>query len=107
KEMDASIRREVANGVDTDDFIKAVSWSRETEVRKAIRDIFTKTTDIDILLAALPGIEDTDRALIRDRLQAFLDALPADEEGTYGDGYNLLEALVERLGEDAASAFDR
>ena len=46
-------------------------------------------------------------ALIRDRLQAFLDALPAVEEGPYGDGYNLLEALAERLGEAAAPAFDR
>ncbi len=105
--MDAAIRREVANGVCADDFIKAVSWCREPEVRKAIRAIFMKTTDIDILLAALPGIDDTDRALIRDRLQGFLEAVPLDERGAYGDGYNLLEALAERLGEDAAPAFDR
>ena len=107
EEMDAYTRREAANRVRTDDFIEAVSWRREPEVHKAIRDIFTKTTDIDILLAALPGIEDVDRALIRDRLQAFLHAVPAEEEGAYGEGYNLLEALADRLGEDAAPAFDR
>jgi hypothetical protein len=107
KELEAYTRREVANRVRTDDFVKAVSWCRESEVRKAIRDIFTKTTDIDILLAALPGIGDTGRVLIRDRLQTFLDAVPADEGAPYGDGYNLLEALAERLGEDAVPAFDR
>ena len=77
------------------------------QVRNATRDIFTKTTDIDILLAALPGIEDMDRLLIRDRLQAFLDAVPAEEGGAYGDGYNLLESLADRLGGDADPAFDR
>jgi len=107
EESDAYSRREAANRVRTDDFIEAVSWSREPDVRKAIRDIFTKTTDIDILLAALPGIEDTDRVLIHDRLQAFLDAVPANEGGAYGDGYNLLEALTDRLGGDAAPTFDR
>jgi hypothetical protein len=105
--MEAYTRREVANGVRTDDFIKAVSWSREPQIRKAIRDIFTKTTGVDILLAALRGVEDTDRILIRDRIQAFLDAVPAEEGGAYGEGYNLLEALADRLGEDAAPAFDR
>jgi hypothetical protein len=107
EENDADDRREAANRVRTDDFIGAVSWCREPVVRSAIRDIFTKTTDVDILLAALPGIEDAERALIRDRFQAFLDALPADEGAPYGDGYNLLEALAERLGADAAPAFDR
>jgi hypothetical protein len=107
EESDAYDRREAANRVRTDDFIEAVSWCREPVVRWAIRDIFAKTTDVDILLAALPGIEDAERALIRDRFQAFLDALPADEGAPYGDGYNLLEALAERLGADAALAFDR
>jgi hypothetical protein len=107
EEMDAFIRREVANGVRTDNFIKAVSWCREPEVRTAIRAIFKKTTDVDILLAALPGIEDTDRPLIRARLQGFLDAPSVDELGAYGDSYNLLEALAERLGEEAAPAFER
>ena len=65
EEMGAYIRREVANGVRADDFIKAVSWCRESEVRKTIRVIFTTTTDVDILLAALPAIEDEDRAYPR------------------------------------------
>ncbi len=63
EENDADHRREAANRVRTDDFIGAVSWCREPVVRTAIRDIFTKTTDVDILLAALPGIEDAELRL--------------------------------------------
>ncbi len=107
QEMDARTRREAANRVRTDDFIKAVSWCREPKVHEAIGDIFRKTTDIDVLRAALPGIDDADRVLIRDRLQAFLDAVPAVEGGAYGDGYHLLEAFAARLGRDAAPAIDR
>ncbi|HKQ50703.1 MAG TPA: hypothetical protein VJZ71_21725 [Phycisphaerae bacterium] len=105
KELDASIRREVANGVRTDEFIKAVSWCRDSKVREAIRAIFTKTGDIDVLLAALPGIDDTDH--IRDRLQCFLDALPMEEGGAYGDGHDLLVAMAERLGKNAVPTFTR
>jgi len=97
KELDAYVRREVANGLRTDEFVKAVSWCKEPQVREAIRAIFVKTDDIDILLAALPGIEDTDRNLMMNRLQGFLNALPA-EEGISGDGYNLLTAIAGRVG---------
>ncbi len=107
EELDTFVRREVANGVRTDRFIKAVAWCQETKVREAVRAIFTRTDDVDILLAALPAIEDTDRDVIRDRLQIFLNAVPAQEGGAYGDGYNLLVALANRLGKDAAPAFAR
>jgi hypothetical protein len=106
-ENDAWTRREVANAVSTHEFVKAVSWCREPEVHEAIRAIFTRTGDIDILLAALPGIEDRDRTLIAARLGTFLDAVPAQEEGVRGNGYNLLVALAEHFGKDAAPAFAR
>lgn len=105
-ESDHFVRREVANGVRTSDFIKAVSWSREPAVRAAIRDIFARTTDVDILLASLPGGQDFDRKLVGERLSHFLDALPPEEGGAYGDGYNLLVALTEHLGKEAAPMFD-
>ena len=101
------IRREVANGVRTDEFVKAVSWCRAHNVHEAIRAVFTSTTDVAILLAALPGMGDANRDLVRNRLRVFLDALPAEERGAYGDGYNLLVALAERLGKDAVPAFER
>ncbi len=107
QELDAYTRRAVANGVRAEDFLKAVAWCPEPRVRAAVRAVFTRTDDTDILLAALPGLGDADRPLVRDRLRAFLDAVPADEHGAYGDGYRLLVALADRLGEGAAPAFDR
>lgn len=106
EELDAYVRREVANRVRTDEFIEAVSWCREPQIREAIRDIFTKTDDIDVLLAALPGIEDADHILIMERFRTFLDPVPRDEGGAFGDGFNLLVELAERLGKDAAPAFE-
>jgi hypothetical protein len=103
-ELDAFIKREVANGVGTDDFIEAVSWCKTPQVATAIQEIFTKTDDIDNLLAALPGIED--KPLIKARLDKFLEALPAGE-GEYGDGYNLLVALATRLGKDSFPSFKK
>lgn len=104
KELDAFRHREVANGVRADEFIEAVSWCPEPKVHESIRGIFTRTDEIDSLLAALPGVDDA--KLLRDRLPAFLKALPADEHGAYGDGYNLLVALAKRTGSDAAPIFD-
>ena len=100
-----SIKREVSNGVRTEDFIKAVSWSDAPAVRKEILNIFNKTTDTDLLLAALPGIDSSKTNLIRTRLEGFIDQLPADEEGPYGNGYNLLLALGQKLGDQAKPIF--
>jgi hypothetical protein len=58
--------RNACSPVRTKDFIKAVSKSREPKAQKAIRAIFTKTTDVDLLLAALPAYRNrADRSLIR------------------------------------------
>jgi hypothetical protein len=48
------IRREVRNGVDTADFIRAVQWSKEAAVQDALRDIAKRTNDPQII-AALRG----------------------------------------------------
>jgi hypothetical protein len=104
---DDFMRREVANGCRAREFIKAVSCCREPAIRQEIKSIFSKTTDVQILLAALPGIDDADRPLIRDRLGAMLAAVPATEDGGYGDGYNLLTALVKHFDKDAAPSFDK
>ncbi len=101
------IQRETMNEIPTEDFIKAVSWSDAFVVRKAILDIFKKTTDIDILLAALSGIYGNETNLIANRLEHFVDRLPPKEEGPYGDGYNLLVAMGQRLGYQAKPTFVR
>jgi hypothetical protein len=98
KEMEAWMRREVANGARTEELVRAVSWCAEPAVRKAVRSIFERTGDLDILLAALPGIDRSDAKLFQARIETFLERVPADEGGAYGYGYNLLVAAGERLG---------
>jgi hypothetical protein len=105
--VDAFIRREVANGVRTAGFVEAVSWCTEPAIREAIRTIFETTSDTSVLLAALPGIPDADQQLIFNRLQSFLDRVPGEERGAFGDVFKLLEALAERLDKNARPAFER
>ncbi|MGB8371126.1 MAG: hypothetical protein ACLPYZ_18340 [Limisphaerales bacterium] len=95
----------VSNGVSAEDFIKGVSWSEAPAVRREVLDIFKRTTDTDLLLAALPGVDSGETNLIRARLEDFIDRLPADEEGPYGEGYNLLVALGQKLGDSVKPVF--
>jgi hypothetical protein len=99
--------REVSNGATTEDFIKAVSWSEAPSVRREVLRIFKKTTDAKLLLAALPAIESKEIDLIRVRLNAVIDQLPADESGPFGEGFDLLVALGEKLGDQAKPTFVR
>jgi len=98
-------KREVANGVRTDEFIKAVSWCRQPAIHAELLSIFRRTTDPDLLLASMPAIIQTDAALVRTRLAAFVRELPATEDGPIGDGYNLLVALGRHVGEGAKPIF--
>lgn len=82
--------REVKNGVRTADFVRAVAWSSHPIVRNAITDVFRRTNDEEIMLAAVPGVDDPRDELIPTRLQPLLDALPEDE-GPHGQGYEYLK----------------
>ena len=106
QELDSFMRRCVANGVRSDDFIKSVAWSKEPAIRAALVGVFKRAEDVDSLLAALPAVEE--KELIHDhRLEPLLAALPADEGGPYGQGFHLLIALGQRTPEKAKPAFDR
>lgn len=48
-QLAAEAKREVANGVRTKDFIKAVAWSDLPEIREAIMDIARRSDDSEIL----------------------------------------------------------
>jgi hypothetical protein len=104
-ELDGFMRREVANRVRTAEFVKAVAWCQEPQILTALRRIFNRTTDSQILLAALPAIQRGDSGLVKTRVEHFLHRLPATELGPYGDGYELLVALGRSLGAEARPAF--
>src|SRR6202023_1478015 len=97
RDLDGFARRCAANGVRANYFLKAVVWSKELAVRAALVRVFKRAGDVDCVLAALPAVED--RALIRRRLEPLVAALPADEGGPYGKGYDLLTALGRRTPE--------
>jgi HEAT repeat protein len=57
KKADTYIKREVRNGVNTEDFINAVSWCQLPVIQRALADIAKRTDDPDIakLLASPPA----------------------------------------------------
>jgi hypothetical protein len=73
---DRFVEREVKNEVYTRDFIQAVSWSGHPKIREAITELFLRTTDEDIRIAALPGVNDPDGKIIPERLRPLLKELP-------------------------------
>jgi hypothetical protein len=100
-------KREVANGLHTEDFIRAVAWSKEPAVRAALFDVFKRTTDSQILLATLPALGPEHAQVLRDRLLPLLDRLPASEDTATGEGYKILVALGRCAGSRAKPFFAR
>ncbi|HEY8503096.1 MAG TPA: hypothetical protein VIL46_00840, partial [Gemmataceae bacterium] len=107
KDDDGWMLREVANGVRTTDFLKAVSWCKEPAIRKALLDIFHRTDDVYITLAVLPSVQESRADLIIPRLRAMLRKLPESEDSARGDGYELLIALGRYAGKAAKPDFER
>jgi hypothetical protein len=106
-EMDAYVQREITNRVRTVEFVKAVAWCTEPAIQTELVGICRRTTDSQILLAALPAIDQEHRGLVRDRLESFLRRLPETERGPYGDGYHLLVALGKHFAAEVRPAFEQ
>lgn len=70
-DADGSMERAIANGVEASDFVKAVSWSQEPEIRAAVTRFFQRANLDDEIVAALPGVDDVQ--LIRKRLSKLSD----------------------------------
>ena len=104
-EPSGALRQYAANGLRTEEFIKAVAWSGEPAVRAALVRLFERTDDADLALAALPAVADPE--VVRQRLEALLSAVSTDEDGSYGDTYGLLVALARRAPEAARAAAER
>jgi hypothetical protein len=96
-------RRCAANGLRSEDYIRAVSWCQDKEVQAALLRLFKRAEHGPSLEAALPAI--SDRNLIRKRLEPLVANLPADERGPSGSGESLLMALAERTPDTAKPVF--
>jgi hypothetical protein len=98
----ARIRQYHRNGVRTEDFIENVSWSKSAPVQSAVTAMFRKTTDLDVILAAMPAVEDAKE--VNDRLVGLVARLPADDPRS--DGQRILIALAKRSPQAARPVFE-
>jgi hypothetical protein len=94
KNLDDYIRRCVADGVRSEDFIRSISWCKAPAIRARLMQIFRRSNDLDIMLAALAGVDDN--RLIHDRLDTLFRSLPATEDTPVGEGFRLLRAFGSR-----------
>jgi hypothetical protein len=96
-----------ANGTWPDELLKSVAFTKNKEVRREILDVFRRTVDQQIALAALPAIDEERRAEVLAKLELFLKAIPKKEDSVEGEGYRFLIAVGKHLGQDRATLFNK
>jgi hypothetical protein len=101
--VDQFIKREVANRVRAQEFIKATAWCDRPEIREQIIRLFKESNETSVVLACLPGVTDT--KLVQARLSEVIDALPPNDGGPYGEAHDLLVALGGRRELDCKPIF--
>lgn len=92
-----------ANGTRPDELLKSVAFTKNKDVRREVLDVFRRTVDLEIALAALPAIDEEHRAEVLAKLELFLKAIPKKEERVESEGYKLLMAAGKHLGQDRAT----
>jgi hypothetical protein len=100
-------RRGVAHAARTEDFIKAVAWSKEPAIQAELRRICEVTCDPDIVSATGVVLDEATASAYRKRLEEAIASLPETEEYLWGDDSKLLLALGRQFGSDAKPAFER
>ncbi|HZE97293.1 MAG TPA: hypothetical protein VE981_09720 [Planctomycetota bacterium] len=103
--MDAWMKTTVQNGVRAVEFIKAVAWTSNAEVRDAVVAVMKRTNDSELFRAGIPASRGKDDRMVLERLKADLAALPKEERGSYGEGYHLLLLLGDHFPESAKPLF--
>jgi hypothetical protein len=87
------------------ELLQAVSFSRHTEVRQALLEIFRGTVHPPIALATLSAVPHEQDSEALTKLKVLVKALPAAEEAWDADGYLLLKAIGERFPDKSAAVF--
>lgn len=100
-EMKSWMHREVGNGARTEELLNALSGAKSPKVQQALLEAARRTDDPDLFLALLPAAVKRDKAVAVEKLRGFIQALPREEDGPYGAGYDLLSALVRTDGAQA------
>lgn len=92
EELDAYMKQCVANGVRADAFVKATAWCGEPRLKAAMRRVFERATDPDVLVATIRSVGPDHPERVEARVADLLERLH-EEGGPFGDGYHLLIAL--------------
>lgn len=106
-EMGKYMARALANGVRVEEFIQAVAWSEEPQVKAALLHVFRKSEDSKIVLQALPALGQEHHSEAVRRLDGFLRREPRDAGGPFGVAYELLQAVCRLSDASARSSFRR
>lgn len=104
-DFDAWEKREINNAVSAEDFLKAVAWSPEPNIRAALTDILRKTSDPRIAVAAAKKYQSEE--FVRSRLSEFLTRVPKDDNGQSLVEYQLMRSLGRFGGTGAKKLFVR
>ncbi len=91
-------KRNEINGLRAEDLIQAVSWSNDPKIQNEALRIFNATTDTQVLVAALPGIDQQNAPQALERLNHILKNLP-ETDGPRGEGYEILLGISQRFPE--------
>ncbi len=93
-------KRELANGVSTEEFIDAVAWCHRPAVQASLLSVFQRTDDPDIMIATLPALDrEKHGPLVRQKLGGALRRQPPEDRIWTGDGFAILRALRQFGGE--------
>lgn len=106
KEMARWEKRELANGVRTDEFVKAVSWCPDPLIQKEMADIVMRTGDPDVMAAAVRGIPPSEHKRLTPSIQKRLHAESPSKSAWHYESYLILKALAHYWGEEALSIFE-
>ena len=104
--LEEFINQCVANGVRSDELLKAVSWSPSAEVRQSVAGIMQRTTVPSIFLESARVADPSEHDRITGRILDFMSTLPADEGAPFGDGYHLLVAVAKNDADRARPVFE-
>jgi len=100
------LKRDLAKGMATTEFIKAVYWSKEPAILAELQRIFRISDDADILAATVVVKDTSNSNVFRKRLETLISRLPKEENQTFTEGYTLLLTLGQYFGAEVRPAFE-
>ncbi len=104
-QLDASRKRDVANGLYAPEFVRAVGWCQEPIITQAVYRVFQRATDVNVLLSTVPSVWAEHHDEVQERLIRLLAQLGIAEIGPFGYAFHTLVELGKSGTTDCKTAF--